>query len=1023
MNTQKKITRIIGVVIGMLLMLTSTVSYGQYFGRNKPIYKKLDFEVLQSPHFEMYHYLENDTIIKDMTQQFENWYLLHQAVLNDTFHQKNPIIMYENHADFQQTTAISGNIGVGTGGVTEAFKNRVVMPFMEANAQTDHVAGHELVHAFQYHMILGGDSTNLQSLGNLPLWLVEGMAEYMSIGRYDSHTAMWMRDAVLNDDIPTIKDLNTNPKYFPYRYGQAFWAYLTGRYGDAVIRPFFETTAKEGLDKAIVKVLGTTRKELSADWQQALREYYGKWLDGKEEKTVGKELLRKEDGGNMMIAPSISPTGRYVIFLSEKNIFSLDLYLADVRTGKILRKVASSTKNSHIDAFSFLESSGTWSPDSKQFAFVVFSKGINKLVIKEVQSGKTVEELAIPGVPSFSNPAWSPDGDKIVVTGLVEGQSDLYLFDLKTKKVSRLTNDRYSDIQPQWSPDGSKIVFSSDRIAMTQGGTRGQWTFSLAVLDVNTLAVQNIDIFRGADNLNPNFMDNNEEILFLSDRDGFRNMYRYHLTTQKVEQMTDFLTGVSGITKFSPAISVARRTGRIVYTHYFKNQYDLYNGRPEDFTPVEVDGNRVSKEAAVLPVLNPKTKEVINTNLTQKNKLAPLSDTAFATVNYRPKFKLDYATGSTGAAVGTTPFGNQAGLAGGVSLLFGDMLGQHQLFSTVAVNGDILDAGGQLTYINRENRIAWGATIGHVPYQFGNWNYAGLDTLYDGEGNAFLADKVELDIFRMFEDRLNVFAQFPFSQAQRIEVGASGSRYSYRHDVTSIYYNAFGQPIFQDRQKIDDTPPGFNLGTINAAYVGDNAQFGIASPLDGYRFRIGAEQYIGGFNFTQATVDLRTYKYLKPISVAARFTHFGRYGNGANQLNPLYIGNSQFVRGYNFNNAQQQQDFIDNGWSFNQLLGSKIAVASAEIRLPLTGPERLSIIPSRFFLSELALFVDSGIAWNSFDDFNTNENTGLQPLPLLSAGVATRINLFGALVVEPFYAKPLQKGVGGTFGVNLIPGW
>jgi hypothetical protein len=71
-------------------------------------------------------------------------------------------------------------------------------------------------------------------MANLPLWMVEGLAEYLSIGRIDAHTSLWMRDAVLNDDLPRIKDLD-NFKYFPYRWGQSFWAYVTGVYGDEVI--------------------------------------------------------------------------------------------------------------------------------------------------------------------------------------------------------------------------------------------------------------------------------------------------------------------------------------------------------------------------------------------------------------------------------------------------------------------------------------------------------------------------------------------------------------------------------------------------------------------------------------------------------------------------------------------------------------------------------------------------------------------------------------------------------------------
>jgi len=52
----------------------------------------------------------------------EEWYVMHQKSFRDTFKNKNPLILYANHADFQQTTAISGTINTTTGGVTEALK-------------------------------------------------------------------------------------------------------------------------------------------------------------------------------------------------------------------------------------------------------------------------------------------------------------------------------------------------------------------------------------------------------------------------------------------------------------------------------------------------------------------------------------------------------------------------------------------------------------------------------------------------------------------------------------------------------------------------------------------------------------------------------------------------------------------------------------------------------------------------------------------------------------------------------------
>ncbi|MEZ4982371.1 MAG: hypothetical protein R2769_12445 [Saprospiraceae bacterium] len=249
-----------GSLFFAFFLLISSLTFGQYFGKNKPKYENFDFKVAETPHFDIYYYFKNDSLLNTLSEDAEKWYSLHQEVFHDSVLNNNPILFYNNHADFQQTNAIGGSISGGTGGVTEAFKNRVIMPLAYSNQQTDHVLGHEMVHAFQYSLILNGsDSTNLESLGNLPLWMVEGLAEYMSVGRVDPHTAMWLRDAVLNDDVPEIKDLN-NPKYFPYRWGQAFWSFITGMKGDDIIKPLFLSTAKYGLKIAVQKEVGVNWK-------------------------------------------------------------------------------------------------------------------------------------------------------------------------------------------------------------------------------------------------------------------------------------------------------------------------------------------------------------------------------------------------------------------------------------------------------------------------------------------------------------------------------------------------------------------------------------------------------------------------------------------------------------------------------------------------------------------------------------------------------------------------------------------
>src|SRR5437899_2973780 len=120
--------------------------------------------------------------------------------------------------------------------VTASMKRRVVLPMAGPIGETDHVLGHELVHAFQFDITGQAgpvSSGNLPAAVRLPLWFIEGHAEYLSLGPVDPHTAMWMRDAVERNKMPRIDQLE-NPEYFPYRFGQALWAYVAGRWGDEV---------------------------------------------------------------------------------------------------------------------------------------------------------------------------------------------------------------------------------------------------------------------------------------------------------------------------------------------------------------------------------------------------------------------------------------------------------------------------------------------------------------------------------------------------------------------------------------------------------------------------------------------------------------------------------------------------------------------------------------------------------------------------------------------------------------------
>src|SRR4051812_31886766 len=311
------------LLLAMLTLVAVPVSRAgaQYFGRNKVQYEKFNWKILRSDHFDNFFYPPESLIVHDAGRLAERWYARHSDTFRHAFDRKS-LIFYADQPDFQQTNVITDQLEEGTGGVTEPFHTRVIMPFTGIGANNDHVLGHELVHVFQYNIAEG--TGGLQRLNALPLWLIEGMAEYFSVGRNDPLTAMWMRDAVMRDKFPTINQVTTDPRFFPYRYGQALWAYVGGRWGDRAVVDVYRTSLRLGWDQALIRVLGENADSLSKDWGSANRALYVSMAEGRTKPdSLGHQIIGLEHrAGDQNVSPVLSPDGKLLAFVSSRNLFT-----------------------------------------------------------------------------------------------------------------------------------------------------------------------------------------------------------------------------------------------------------------------------------------------------------------------------------------------------------------------------------------------------------------------------------------------------------------------------------------------------------------------------------------------------------------------------------------------------------------------------------------------------------------------------------------------------------------------------
>ncbi|HET7435673.1 MAG TPA: BamA/TamA family outer membrane protein [Thermoanaerobaculia bacterium] len=1016
------------------LSFFSVAAQAQYFGQNKVQWENFHFKTLQTEHFDIYYYDQEADVVNDIGRQAERWYARLSRVFNHSFSRK-PIVLYANPADFHQTTTTGGQIGEGTGGFTDAFMNRVVLPLTGDYAENDHVLGHEIVHVFQYDIAARASNSNNRrrfALEQMPLWLVEGMAEYFSKGRVDPLTAMWIRDATINDRLPDLRTLTRDPRYFPYRYGEALMAYIGARFGDDAVVRYFLASGVVGVEDGVERALGINSKQLFTDWQEAARELYNPVLQARPstfpQPLIGRKAKpgkkARDAGQELNVGPAISPDGQYLAFISARELFSIDIFLADAHTGKVIRRLVSSDRDAHFESLRFIESAGAWSPDSKRLAFVTFAKGDNFLSIVDVDSRKT-QHIHVPGVEAISNVAWSPDGHTIALSGQTTGTSDLFLYDLDSNQVRRLTADKFGDFQPAWSPDGKTIAFTSDRGETT---VLEQLSFSemrIATIDVASGSVKVLPLFPRAKHINPQWGPDGNSIYFIANPEGIPDIYRYTLSTNAIARITAVQTGVSGITELAPALSVATRTGDIAFSLYEGDNYNLYT-LPAGQTGSLIAGTQPegTPRAAILPPLRAAGSEITGYLMRPEEGLPP-AGTTYAQKAYNPSLHLAYL-GPPTLGVGVNEVGFAAG--GSVSAYFSDILGQHNVGFTFQGGGSSTQSiadqlGGELFYLNQTHRLNWGADLTHVPYTSAGTAYG--QEVIDVGGQPVLAD-----IYQQYREVQTItdasgLAQYPFSRTRRLEGAIGFERYAYKAEVET--WVIVGNDIID--RSTERLPGSFSL-TLNkasTAFVGDSSNFGFISPVSGTRYRYEVEALRGDLNFETGLADWRRYFFHRPVTLAVRGLHYGRYGQDAesDQLTPLYLGRGSLVRGYDPYSIDPSE--CGQGGAcpvFDRLVGSKIVAGSVEVRAPLLGIRGYGLINASAVPTEVFAFADAGAAWTKNDSVTWKYATKTdERVPVFSVGAGLRI-LLAYIPIEVYAAKPFQRpGEDVVYGFNIIPGW
>lgn len=1001
------------------------VSVAQFqFGQNKVQYNYYNWKYIQSEHFDLYFTEGNYRLAEYAIASAESAYVKINRDFKYSIKNRISFIIYGSHNEFQQTNAISEYLSEGIGGVTELFKNRIVLPFEGNYDQFRHVIHHELVHAVINDMFYGGSIQNIISNNiqvDIPLWFNEGVAEFSALD-WDSNTDLFMRDAVINNYLAPIQGLNG---YFAYRGGQSLWYYITQKYGrEKIAEIMAKLQSTKSSEQAFLLALGLNYEELTERWQKDLKVRYWPEIATRDDiKNIGRQLTNhQKDGSNYNTSPSISPRGDKIAIITDKNGY-IDIYLLNAIDGKVIKKLVDGQRSRNFEELHLITPGITWSPDGKKIAVATKAGGEDAIILLDIETGD--EESLVFGLDGIFSVDWSRDGEKIAFQGLKNGYSDIYVYDLKSKSLTNLTSDPFSDSEPAWSSDSKKIVFVSDRqdykAIEIEAGIRKMIAHNLSNSDIFEIQVESKSVKRLTttdlyDETNPIYSPDGNQIIYISDENGSYNIYAKDLTTEKSRPLTNVLQGIRQMSLTYDgnklALVALDNGGFDIFT--INNPFDL-KVKGDSLTPntwAQFRAGQAMKKQK--PGLTKKTTdssdEVVDTlknfvfdpnNLGEPIK-SEKDDLNFRDYKFSEKaadevsqdqpvnvmeyssertrtpeggFKVfDYKLNfSADVAYGNAEVNTLYGVSGLTQMMFSDMLGNHQIFFATNLMLDLKNSMYYLSYQYLARR-----------YDIGVFGYH--TSRFFGLEKPFLPGYYEVYRFRNYGIGLSF--RYPFDKFNRIGIDLG---------LSTLTKENLDDPS----QAIEDV----SFVNPRIEYIHDTVLWGPIAPNNGSRYGVSfytvPKYFSDRLEFYSFSVDYRKYfRFTDYTTIALRGT--GSISNGKTPQK-YFIGGVENWLNVRLDNPanfpiQQIEDFVFaegglplRGYNLNTQYGSRYFITNAEFRFPMLFWLLPEANTGTFFMG--TIFTDMGAAWDRTHKFQafSDENGvwGTQDL-LMGSGFGIR---------------------------------
>jgi hypothetical protein len=936
----------------------------RYFGRNAVPHRRADWAVVASDRFSVHYPRGLDSLALRVLDLAERTDTSFARRLGRGFARRVPIVLRDPRDACAASDAAPGPVEAG--GFRGTPRPRVVVPCGGPYEDLRHAVVRELAQAWLFDQVHGGSVLRrlaAPAFPAVPAWFRQGLAEYMSLGA-EPGAGPVLRDGILGGGLPPLERAGG---VLALEQGRSAVGWLVARHGEERLRRLLrELRRAPDFGRAFHRVVGLPLRRFDEEWRDELRRTC--WPQaatrGDPERLARRLTDHRRGGGSLDPAPAVSPRGdRFACFTDRRSGGGIDVM--SVADGRVLRRVFRDRRGPCGAAYPHGRDAISWSPDGRRLALVATSGGRDVLCVVRASDGRVLRRLR-PDCDALAGPAWSPVGDSLVVTGSSGGLPDLWLVDAGTGRSERLTHDAWDEKEACWTPDGRTVTFASDRAApivlrpeRVPGGfgRYGLFDLDLAERRVTARVVAEGDVG------SPAWSPDGRKLAFVTDPGGAADIVLLDTADSSCTRLTELPGGVSGL-------SWSRQDDQLIFSAFDRGGYDVFALRP----PVSVDAvlDRLRRErgrAIALPA--PACARPVPPAEPDAAFDPAGSAPARRPSRYRGRLAPERASVGVLAATGF-------GVTGTTQVEFGDLLGEQQLRLDADVFGRPLDeTAALLTYGRRAGR--WEVGLGL--FQLRETCAAGTATAGEALGSALVFPG------RSFGALL--VASRPFDRCRRLDLELSQSRV--------------------ERHARDGREPGAPGGreSVTApavALVGDDTRWGRTGPVSGTRYHLAftpAFTWEGhGPAHRSVTLDARGYRELtRGYGLATRLLAGRSDGPGA----PAFrVGGFSTLRGF----------------PFRGLVGTRVAVASAELRFPFV--DRFGVVgpvPLGGLALRGALFADAGMAWDRGAPLRfTRRSGGARRLdsPRLSFGAGVRTSALSLVLKLDAAWRTDLAGVSGA---------